>query len=106
MHNDARILELLEEIMESKRTPEEVCAQDPELLSLVHERLRRLKRVEAQVEALFPTSNPLDQRDRTSGGVPQTPEIPGYEIDSILGYGGMGVVYKVRHLKLDRSVAI
>lgn len=29
-----------------------------------------------------------------------------YEIESMLGFGGMSVVYKARHLLMDRSVAI
>jgi len=36
----------------------------------------------------------------------QLPEIEGYDVQSILGFGGMGVVYTARHLKLNRIVAL
>ncbi len=32
--------------------------------------------------------------------------LPGYEIESIIGHGGMGAVYRARQTSLDRSVAI
>ncbi len=37
---------------------------------------------------------------------PKLPQIAGYEVLGMLGHGGMGVVYKAHHLKLNRDVAL
>ncbi len=38
--------------------------------------------------------------------IPESLTLPGYEVLDCLGQGGMGVVYKARHLVLNRLVAI
>jgi hypothetical protein len=54
--DEFRIRELLEEVLNSGRTPQEVCAEYPELLPAVERRLRQIRRVEHGLETLFPSS--------------------------------------------------
>ncbi len=104
MSGDPRVRALVEVILETHCTPEDVCQACPELLPEVLDRLRRLRELEAQVDSWFPTTGsaagpvvPLDGK---------CPEIPGYDVQAILGRGGMGIVYKARHLRLNRVVAL
>ena len=110
MSNEPRILELVQEILDSDRSPEEVCADCPELLWEVEKQWKRVCRVDSQLAAIFPSSDSASagaERDELAFWIDgDLPKIPGYEVETVLGHGGMGVVYKARHLKLNRPVAL
>ncbi len=106
MVDDTRVLLLLEEIADSGRAPEDVCRACPELLPAVLRGLERLRAFEAEVTALFPTHKPKPRAPDVPAAEAGLPAIPGYSVLGVLGRGGMGVVYKARHLKLERNVAI
>ena len=105
MADDPRVKQLLDQLVESDATPEEVCVSCPELLEQVRERWREIRRAEAELDAMFPPPSPTDSETLSAEDV-QLPSIDGYEVSSVLGVGGMGVVFGARHLRLNRVVAL
>jgi serine/threonine-protein kinase len=104
--DDARILELAEEALNSGLSAEEVCADHPDLVAAVKERLNWSRGVDMMVDDLFPSTDAARNRATSRLLEEDPPEIPGYEMLDELGRGGVGVVYRVRHVKLNRVVAL
>jgi serine/threonine-protein kinase len=101
MSDDVRIRQLVERAIESDLSPEEACANAPGLLDAVRAKLAHMRRVERELDRIFPSLDSPLPDDAVA-----LPKIAGYDVESVLGRGGMGIVFKARHRDLKRTVAL
>ena len=104
MSNQDRVDELVLELLDSGRTPEEICRDCPELLAQVRTTWLRVRAVDAELSSILPDSNGYRETLVPFDG--ELPQISGYEMQRVLGRGGVAIVYLAQHVRLGRSVAV
>jgi len=99
---------------------ESTCGQQPQVRAVIEAMLEQDRRVERSLQSQARRNSKRAARNSREPEQPPSvsasptvvppskglPAIEGYEVHEVLGYGGMGVVYKALQLDLKRDVAI
>lgn len=105
MHSENVVDELLAEWELSRRngrelSAAELCHECPELVSVLEERISALK----STDWLFGISSVVENAESCDATPPRC--IGEYEILDRIGAGGMGTVYRARHRRLHKLIAL
>ena len=71
-------------MLDSGKTPEEVCRDCPDLLPEVRQRWQEFRRIDAQVGALLPGLGTRPDLRATAPPATGLPQVPGYEVEAVL----------------------
>jgi tetratricopeptide (TPR) repeat protein len=85
MSDQQRVRDLLEQLVETNRTPEEVCAADPALLAEVRKRWERMQLVDHQIDALFRADDATSLPPGTSPKAERERPIAGEDVSAVRG---------------------
>src|SRR5262249_31837062 len=99
-------------LMDSSATPEQVCVAYPELLPAVRDQWLLIRRLESDLDALFPKQDRPAVEQRVTTDYHPAMEVGGahigpYKLLQQLGEGGFGVVYMAEQTEpVRRKVAV